>query len=64
MVGLESYGPKSGCFEHDEKWVQKLLHKNKEEEVIEIQREWGAGCYEVLTRCDNDIWCSYTFTTV
>ena len=46
IVGLESYGPKSACFEHGEKWVQKISHKKKEE-VIETQRRWGAGCYEV-----------------
>ena len=51
-MGLESYGSKSGCFEHGEKWVQKLQNRRKEE-LIEVQREWGAGCYEVTKHCSD-----------
>lgn len=64
IIGLESYGPKSACFEHGERWVQKLHHK-KGEELIETQRDWGAGCYEVPYYCDyNRIRCSCIFTPV
>lgn len=47
IVGLESYGSKSACFEHGKKWVQKIQHK-KDEQLIETQRQWGAGCYEYM----------------
>lgn len=53
IVGLESYGSKSACFEHGKKWVQKIQHK-KDEQLIETQRQWGAGCYEVTIHCDDD----------
>lgn len=52
IVGLETYGLKSACFEHGEKWVQKMRHKQKEQ-LIETQRQWGAGCYEVTRYCDD-----------
>ena len=55
-MGLESYGSKSGCFEHGEKWVQKLQNRRKEE-LIEVQREWGAGCYEVTKHCGDHTQC-------
>ena len=62
MVGLESYGLKSGCFKHGEKWVQKLQH-HKKEELIATQRDWGAGCYEVLKYYDCNT-LTKLFTTV
>jgi len=44
---MESYGPRSACFEAGEGWVKKIRQINKKEIEIAAQMEWGAGCYEV-----------------
>ena len=52
IVGLESYGPRSACFEVGERWAKKIRQHKKKEIMIAAQIEWGAGCYEVR-------YCSY-----
>jgi len=43
---MESYGSTSACFKQGKKWGQKV-QRRKKEELIETQRDWGAGCYKV-----------------